>query len=103
MFLVDDLLLAPVHGLLWVFGKIHEAAQEEIAGEADAITAELSQLYMMLETGRLSEAEFETGERILLDRLEATRTNTAVSDGEDVGEEEDVDDEDDGSQEGEEE
>ena len=103
MFLVDDLLLAPVHGLLWVFGKIHEAAQKEIAGEADAITAELSQAYMMLETGRLSEAEFETRERILLDRLEAIRTNTAVSDGEDVGEEEDVDDEDDGGEEGEEE
>ena len=102
-FLVDDLLLAPIHGLLWVFGKIHEAAQEEVAGEADAITAELSELYMRLETGKLTEAEFETRERVLLDRLDAIRTNVAVSDGEDVGEEEDVDDEDNGGEEGEEE
>ena len=54
MLLVDDLLLAPIHGLLWIFGKIHDAAQEEIAGEADAITEELRELYMMLETGRIS-------------------------------------------------
>jgi hypothetical protein len=92
MLLVDDLLLAPIHGLLWVFGKIHEAVQEEIAGEADSITAELSQLYMMLETGRITEAEFDAQERVLLDRLEAIRTNVSVSDGEDVGEQDDEDD-----------
>ena len=87
MLLVDDLLLAPIHGLLWVFGKIHQAAQGEIAGEADAITAELSQLYMMLETGRLTEAEFEVQERRLLDRLDAIRTNATGPDEGDVGEE----------------
>ncbi len=71
--IVDDLLLAPIHGLLWIFGKIHEAAEEEIAGEADVITAELQELYMMLETGRITEAEFDARERPLLDRLEAIR------------------------------
>jgi len=68
--LVDDLLLAPLTGLLWVFRKIHEAAQEEMLGEADAITQELRDLYMMLETGRVTEAEFDARERALLDRLE---------------------------------
>jgi hypothetical protein len=71
VFLVDDLVLAPIHGLLWIFGKIRDAAEEEIAGEADRITAELSELYMRLETGRITEAEFEARERVLLDRLEA--------------------------------
>ena len=70
MLLVDDLLLAPITGLLWVFRKIHEAAQEEMLGEADAITQELRDLYMMLETGRITEAEFDARERALLDRLE---------------------------------
>ena len=70
MLLVDDLLLAPITGLLWVFRKIHEAAQEEMLGEADAITQELRDLYMMLETGRVTEAEFDARERALLDRLE---------------------------------
>jgi len=68
--LVDDLLLAPLTGLLWVFRKIHDAAQEEMLGEADAITQELRDLYMMLETGRVTEAEFDARERALLDRLE---------------------------------
>jgi hypothetical protein len=71
--LVDDLLLAPIRGLLWVFEKIHDAAQEEIAGEADAITAELRELYMMLETGRITEVEFSDREGTLLDRLDATQ------------------------------
>lgn len=93
MLLVDDLLLAPMHGLLWVFRQIHEAAREEIAGEADAITAELSQLYMMLETGRITEAEFEARERVLLDRLDAIRRNGTESDGEDADGEDEEDDE----------
>ena len=95
MLLVDDLLLAPIHGLLWIFGKIHDAAQEEIAGEADAITAELSQLYMMLETGRITEAEFDARERTLLNQLEAIQARRSELDEEDdegqVDEEEDED------------
>lgn len=71
MLLVDDLLLAPIRGLLWVFEKIHDAAQEEMAGEADAVTVELRELYMMLETGRITEAEFGDREGTLLDRLDA--------------------------------
>ena len=80
MLLVDDLLLAPIHGLLWIFGKIHDAAQEEIAGEADAITEELRELYMMLETGRITEADFDARERTLLDRLEAVQDRESEPD-----------------------
>jgi hypothetical protein len=70
MVLVDDLLMFPVRGVLWVFREIHRAAQEEMATEADSITAELRTLYMRLETGKMSEAEFATEEKILLDRLD---------------------------------
>lgn len=101
MLLVDDLLLAPIHGLLWIFGKIHDAAQEEIAGEADAITEELRELYMMLETGRITEAEFGARERTLLDRLEAVQDRESEPDEEedDEGEVDEEDDEDDGEEE----
>lgn len=95
MLLVDDLLLAPVRGLLWIFGKIHEAAQEEIAGEADAITQELRELYMMLETGRITEAEFDARERTLLDRLEAIQARGSGPDEEDVDDEEENEEEED--------
>jgi hypothetical protein len=93
MLLVDDLLLAPIHGLLWIFGKIHDAAQEEIAGEADAITEELRELYMMLETGRITEAEFGDRERTLLDRLEAVQARGSEPDEEDVDNEEENEEE----------
>lgn len=70
MFLIDDLVLAPVKGILWVFREIHDAAQQEMAGERESITAALSELYMRLETGQISEAEFEAREKELLDRLD---------------------------------
>lgn len=70
MFLVDDILLLPARGLLAVFREVHNAAQQEYANEAEAIRTELSELYMMLETGRLTEAEFDQREKELLDRLE---------------------------------
>ena len=73
MFLIDDILMAPAHGLLWIFKEIHHAAEEEQANEAEAITAKLSELYMMLETGQMTEAEFDAAEKTLLDRLDAIK------------------------------
>jgi hypothetical protein len=70
MFLVDDLLLSPIKGVLWVFQEIHDAAQQELAGESEAITAALSELYLKLETGQITEAEFDVQEKVLLDRLD---------------------------------
>jgi len=73
MFLIDDILLAPVRGLFWVFKEIRDAAEEEQTNEAGDITAKLSELYMMLETGQMTEAEFDTEEKALLDRLDAIK------------------------------
>ena len=87
MFLVDDILMAPVRGLFWIFKEIHNAAEEEQANEADAITAQLSELYMMLETGKMTEEEFDAAEKALLDRLDA------IKEREGSGEEDDSEDE----------
>ncbi len=70
MFFVDDLLMSPVKGVLWVFREIHDAAQQELAGESEAITAALTELYMKLETGQITEAQFDAQEKTLLDRLD---------------------------------
>ena len=88
MLLIDDLLLAPLRSVLWVVEKIRDAAQEEMAGEADAITEQLRQLYMMLETGRINEAEFDGQERKLLDRLDAIGERESDSEKEDEEEQE---------------
>lgn len=78
MLILDDLLLLPIRGTLWVFKQIHDLAQEELANEAEAITAELSEIYMMLETGQITEDEFNTQEKELLDRLEELTPAEAV-------------------------
>jgi hypothetical protein len=71
MLLVDDILLFPVHSIMWVFREISEIAQKELDGEATSITEQLRVLYMQLETGRITEAEFDSKEKLLLDRLDA--------------------------------
>lgn len=83
MLIVDDILLSPIRGILWVFQEIHNAAQEEQANEAQAITAELSDLYMMLETGKITAGEFDTREKELLDRLDRLQESEPGLEGED--------------------
>ncbi|MEW6350796.1 MAG: gas vesicle protein GvpG [Thermodesulfobacteriota bacterium] len=70
MLIVDDILTFPVRGLFWVFEEIYKAAEQELHQDAGAVKAELQQLYVMLETGQISEAEFEDRETELLDTLD---------------------------------
>jgi len=70
MLLIDDILMAPFRSLLWVFREIHNAAEQEMANEAENLTAQLRELYMLLESGNLSDAEFDQKEAEILDRLE---------------------------------
>ncbi|MGA7760487.1 MAG: gas vesicle protein GvpG [Candidatus Binataceae bacterium] len=73
MFLIDDLLMAPGSFLLWVMRKVQEAAQEELENDTARITAELSELHRELETGAITEAQFDAREKELLDRLDRIR------------------------------
>ncbi len=70
MLIIDKLLLSPIYGTVWVARQVHNAIEQERAAEPARITAELSELYMMLETGRITEAEFDAREKILLDQLD---------------------------------
>jgi Gas vesicle protein G len=70
MFLLDNLLFSPVGATVWAARQVHHAIRQERAAEPQRITANLSELYMMLETGRLAEAEFNAREKELLDRLD---------------------------------
>ena len=78
MLILDDVLLWPVRGLMSIFREIHNAAQEESAREEEAIHAELSELYMMLETKNIPEEEFDAREKELLDRLDSIASRNAV-------------------------
>ena len=85
MFLVDDVLLFPMRSLVFLFREIHNAAQQEVANEAETIRIELGELYMMLETGRITEEEFDAKEEELLKLLDEAEL-------EDSGEDEESED-----------
>lgn len=71
MLLIDDLLLAPLHGLLWAAGKLNEAASQQREQEEEVLKSRLRELYLRLESGQLGEEDFEAQEAELLDRLDA--------------------------------
>ena len=95
MFILDDLLTAPFKGVMWILKEVVAAAEEEQAAESDRIKDRLRELYMLLETGQMTEAEFEAEESELLDRLdELEQAGAAAAEEGDEGEDEGDDEED---------
>jgi hypothetical protein len=81
MFLLDDILLAPVKGIAALCQKVHEAACEDLEKQEKAILAELAELHQLLESARIVEEDFDRRETELLDRLEAVQTAVGGQDG----------------------
>lgn len=75
-FLLDDVLLAPLKGVVFIAQKVRESAMEELLDEK-GVRQELRELYMLLETGRISEEEFEEREGELVEHLEEIETYKA--------------------------
>jgi len=80
MLLVDDILLSPARGLLWIVREIRDLAQKEMDSEEESITEQLRLLYMQLETDRISTQQFDAEEKLLLDRLDAVETRQGHTD-----------------------
>ena len=70
MFLIDDILLAPVHGVMWLGGKLDEVIQHE-ANDEGKLKENLLELQAKLDLGEISEDEYRRQETALLERLEA--------------------------------
>lgn len=77
MLLVDDILFFPVRSIIWIFREIDKTAREELANESESIGDQLRNLYMQLETSRISEQQFEDQEKLLLDRLDEIEARPA--------------------------
>ncbi len=69
MLLIDDLLLAPGKALVFIFKELAKTADRELLDD-EAVRQQLQLLYMHLETGRITEREFEEREQALVRRLE---------------------------------
>lgn len=72
MFLIDDLLLAPVNFVVWLSKKIDEVVEKEMSDEGK-IKEELMALQLRFELDEISEEEYNKQEKGLLARLEAIR------------------------------
>lgn len=73
MFLLDDILMAPLKGLAAVCRKVYEAAQDDLESQEKDILATLAELYQELETNGIGDEEFNARESALLERLESAR------------------------------
>ncbi len=72
MLIVDDILLAPIKGLIWLGKKINEVAEKELSDEG-RIKEELMQLQLRFEMDEISEEVYNRQEKELLERLDAIR------------------------------
>lgn len=72
MFLIDDILLAPLYGVIWVAKKINEIVEKEISDEGK-IKEKLMELQLKFEMDEINEEEYNKQEKALLAQLDAIR------------------------------
>jgi hypothetical protein len=72
MFLIDDLLLAPVNGFKFILGQIQKMADQELNDDT-VIKEQLLELQMRLELDEISEEEYGEREAELFARLRVIR------------------------------
>lgn len=68
MFLLDDILLAPIKGVKWVAEKLQDFADKELF-DPDKIREELMTLQAKLDMGEIKEGDYAAREKELLERL----------------------------------
>jgi Gas vesicle protein G len=68
MFLIDDILLAPVSGFKFILGQIQKMADQELNDDT-VIKEQLLELQMRLELDEISETEYQDREAELFARL----------------------------------
>lgn len=73
MFIVDDILLAPVSGFKFILGQIQKMADQELNDDT-VIKDQLLELQMRLELDEISDAEYQEREAELFARLRALKT-----------------------------
>jgi len=72
MLLIDDILLLPLKGVIWIGKKIYEVAEKEFSDEG-LIKEKLMGLQLKFEMDEINEEEYNRQEKELLARLDAIR------------------------------
>ena len=74
MFLIDDILLAPLKGVIFIGKKINEVIDKEMSDEG-SIKERLMALQLKFEMDEIDEEEYDRREDELLKLLEQVREN----------------------------
>ena len=72
MFLLDDILLAPIKGVAWLAQQIQKETNHQLF-DPEVIKARLAELQELYDSELISEAEFLKAEEKLLERLQVAR------------------------------
>ena len=72
MFILDDIILAPLKGTVWFAKKIRDHVNETLYN-IPAIKEDLKMLEERFHAGQISKKEFEDREDLLLKRLEEAK------------------------------
>jgi gas vesicle protein GvpG len=72
MFLIDDILLAPVSGFKFILSQIQKMADQELNDDT-VIKEQLLELQMRLELDEISESEYQEREAEIFARLRALK------------------------------
>ena len=73
MFLIDDILLAPLKGVVFIAEKINEVMDKEMSDEG-SVKEKLMALQLKFELDEIDEEEYDRREDELLKLLENIRT-----------------------------
>jgi hypothetical protein len=73
MFLIDDILLAPVNGFKFIMRQIQQLADKELNDES-VIKEQLLELQLRFELEEISDEDYAEAERELFARLRAIKT-----------------------------
>ena len=78
MFIIDDILLSPIKGFLYIFKEIEKVAKGEMEDTSEKLKTELLEAQMLFETDQISEKEYSKREKNVLERLNALRESKKV-------------------------
>lgn len=78
-FLIDDILLAPINGMIWLSKQIRDKVEEQLEDTPEKLQRELLDLQMALEIEEITEAEYEKEEKDILERIEALQKEKPFS------------------------
>jgi hypothetical protein len=70
MFIIDDIVLSPLKGLIWLSEKINDMAQQNM-GDEGLVKERLIELQLRFELDEIDEETYTRQEKELLERLHA--------------------------------